>query len=73
MEGSYTIKQVIEITMNNLRGIRLTVDQVEEIGKPISDAVHNLQAVINAINANEQQQAAAEEQPEEAAEENEDV
>ena len=73
MEGSYTIKQVIEITTDILKGIRLTVEQMDEIGKPIYDAVSNLKAVINAINANEQQQAAAEEQPEEAAEENEDV
>lgn len=75
MERSYTIKQVIEITTDILKGIRLTVEQMDEIGKPIYDAVSNLKAVINAINANEQQQAAAEEQEdaEEPAEEEENV
>ena len=68
MEGNYTIKQVIEITANILKGIKVSVDQMDEIGKPIYDAVHNLQAVINAIEMNEQQQAEAENEEQEDAE-----
>ena len=41
----YTKDEVLQFTINILGGIRVPVAEVEEIGVPISKALHNLQIV----------------------------
>ena len=49
MEEKYTVKQVLEITVNILNNIRVPVGMMDGIGLPISQAVGNLRVLMEAI------------------------
>jgi hypothetical protein len=58
MEEKLTIKQVLIITQNILRSIgSVPLEESEHIGVPISNAIRNLSACIDAINENEAREA----------------
>ena len=46
---TYTVKEVIEMTIRSLYGIRVPVEQIEEIGMPISMAIGNLKSCLEAM------------------------
>jgi hypothetical protein len=44
-----TIRQVLEITIQNLRGITLPVALMETVGQALVGSIRNLEACVNAI------------------------
>lgn len=70
MEEKFTIKQVLMMTCDMLRGIgMIPVEESEHIGVPISRAIRNLDECIKVMNESErmaaQEQTAAESEEEE--------
>lgn len=53
MEKVYSIKEVIEITANILKGISVPVEYAEQIGIPVMHAYRNLKAVQHTLEAQE--------------------
>ena len=49
MNGKYTVEQVIEITMNVLKGIRPPIEFFDEIAVPIHQCVSNLEECLKAM------------------------
>lgn len=49
IKEKYTVKEVIEITIDLLKGIRFTAEQIDEIGNPIRNAISNLYMCVNAM------------------------
>ena len=73
MDEKLTIAQVLEITGGLLEGIEVPMKQMEKIGQPVMNAIHNLQMCIQASAMAETQareQAEAPEEPEAEEEEN---
>lgn len=68
MEERFTIKQVLIITRDLLKGIgNIPIDESEHIGVPVINAIQNLDACINAIEADEARKAETQEAGEENA------
>lgn len=62
MEERFTIKQVLIITRDLLKGIgNIPIDESEHIGVPVINAIQNLDACINAIEADEARKAETQE------------
>ena len=59
-----TVGQVLEITMNNLGGIPVPRALNQMIGIPIDQAISNLQACVDALNAQEAKAREAEREEE---------
>ena len=54
MEEQLTIKDVLIITRNLLRGIEMIpIEEAEQIGVPVENAIRNLEVCIRAIEENE--------------------
>lgn len=72
-ENKMTIRQVLEITVGLLEGIEVPMKQMEKIGQPVMNAIHNLQMCIQAsamAEAQAREQAETAEEPEAEEEEN---
>jgi hypothetical protein len=64
MEEKLTIRQVLEITVGLLEGIEVPMKQMEKIGAPVMNAIHNLQMCIEAQKLAEGKAPADAEEPE---------
>lgn len=54
MEEKLTIKQVLMMTLNQLRGIgMIPIEASEQVGVPVCGAIKNIEACIQAIEENE--------------------
>lgn len=53
----YTVKEVIEITIDLLKGIRFTAEQIDDIGNPIRNAISNLYLCVNAMAQKQEQES----------------
>lgn len=53
MEKTYSIKEVIEITTNMLKGINVPAEYAEQIGIPVMHAIRNLTAIRQTLEAQE--------------------
>ena len=53
MDGKLTVREVLEITVNNLQGIMLPVELSETAGQTILGSIRNLTACINAMDRQE--------------------
>lgn len=51
MEQTYTMKEVLQFTINILSGIRVPGGQMKDIGVPIMNALDNLRTMEAAMNA----------------------
>ena len=61
MEERLTIKQVIMMTIDMLKGIKtIPIEEAEHIGVPVSSAIRNLDVCVEAMSADEKRQAEAE-------------
>lgn len=67
MDRTYTVREVVEITTEMLKGIRVPAEYTEEIGLPVMNAIKNLRVVAQTM---EQAEVAAEIQGEPAEQEN---
>lgn len=60
MENQVTIKDVLIDVNAVLNGINIPASLIESIGIPVARAINGIQVCIDAINKNEQEQAATE-------------
>lgn len=51
MEQQLTVREVLEITIQNLKGITLPVELCDSVGQAILGSIRNLTACINAMDA----------------------
>ena len=49
-QKTFTVEELLEITIQTLREIPITIGQTETIGKPIMGCINNIQACIDALN-----------------------
>lgn len=64
MENQITVNKALEITINILNGINVPISLMEQIGLPISRAVHNIEQCVEALNRADAEQQKTEEEPE---------
>ena len=58
-----TVRDVIEMTINDLKQIRVPAEELDEIGLPVRNALHNLKMCRDAIDREMAQAAPAEDEP----------
>jgi hypothetical protein len=46
-----TVREVLEITINNLKGIQIPVELCDTVGQAIVGSIRNLTACVNAMDA----------------------
>lgn len=63
-QKSYSIKEVIGITANMLRGISVPAEYAEEIGMPVMHAIRNLKVVLQTMEAQEVAEEIQNDEPE---------
>ena len=51
------VRDVLEVTMRMLGRMQITVDEVDRIGIPARDAIHNMQMCVDAIDREKARQA----------------
>ena len=51
------VRDVLEVTVRMLERVQITVDEVDRIGIPVRDAVHNMKMCVEAIDRDEAAQA----------------
>lgn len=51
------VRDVLEVTVRMLERVQITVDEVDRIGIPVRDAVHNMKMCVEAIDRDEAEQA----------------
>lgn len=61
---SYSIKEVIKITENILKGVSVPAEYAEQIGMPVMHAIRNLKAVRHTIEAQEVAEEIQKDEPE---------
>ena len=61
--GDPTVRDVIEMTISDLKQIRVPAEFLDEIGLPLRNALHNLKQCVDAIDREMAQAAPAAEEP----------
>lgn len=51
MEEQLTVREVLEITINNLKGITIPIELCDTVGQAILGSIRNLTACISAMDA----------------------
>lgn len=55
--GEMRVRDVLDVTMRMLGRVQITVDEVDRIGIPVRDAIHNMKMCVEAIDRDEAEQA----------------
>ena len=51
------VRDVLEVTMRMMGRVQITVDEVDRIGIPVRDAIHNMKMCVEAIDREAARQA----------------